>query len=485
MASSTASAAPAKAHVAASGARARFPEQCEAVKLVLVTGVTGWIGGHVAAALLREGFNVRGTVRRGGGDGRPSAAALRKVAFLRAIADEPGSGDFSVVCADLVAPSADPAAVAAVEAGWRAAMEGVTHVQHVASPVPASGAPDHPDELIVPARDGTLNVLRAAKEAGTVRRVCLTSSVASVYTGHPERVQRGDVFTDADWSEPDRASDGHFPAYAQSKVIAEKAAWDWAGVDWRTTGVDGGAGGAGGSSDGKPPGVICEDGVCRLAPPAAAAGQFSLDSADATSAEKPRGAERELVTLLPVFVLGPLLTPSAQSSMVLLKRMLDGSMPLLLDMRNNFVDVRDVAAAHVLAMVHPDAPGKRLVLSKGAAQLHEVAAVLNTRTQERGVAVSSPTSYLPRWLARVVGIFDKQLRPIVPGLGVSKRISGERATRVLGMEYRPLEATLRDAVDTLVDQRVVEPRTSSTNTTLLVAGAAVAAALALAWARSS
>jgi len=96
-------------------------------------------------------------------------------------------------------------------------MAGCEEVHHVASPIPAA-QPENPDDLIVPAREGTLRVLRAARDAGA-RRVVLTSSFVAVgYTPKP-----GAEFTEADWTDPD--TPGLAP-YPRSKVIAERAAWD-------------------------------------------------------------------------------------------------------------------------------------------------------------------------------------------------------------------------------------------------------------------
>src|SRR6185295_4892244 len=105
------------------------------------------------------------------------------------------------------------------DAGWSEAVAGCTHVQHVASPFPAE-VPKHEMDLIRPAVDGTLRVLRACAAAGTVKRVVLTSSVAAVAFGHADGADY--VRTEADWSEPERCD-----AYPKSKTLAERAAWDF------------------------------------------------------------------------------------------------------------------------------------------------------------------------------------------------------------------------------------------------------------------
>jgi nucleoside-diphosphate-sugar epimerase len=164
---------------------------------VLVTGGSGYLGTQLVAALLRTGSPVRTTVRS-----KDREADLR-AAVRRGGADD---ADLELVIADL---SADD--------GWKAALAGCEEVHHVASPIPYV-QPEDPDDLIVPAREGALRVLRAARDAGA-RRVVLTSSFAAVgYTPKP-----GAEFTEDDWTDPD--TPGLAP-YPRSKAIAELAAWD-------------------------------------------------------------------------------------------------------------------------------------------------------------------------------------------------------------------------------------------------------------------
>lgn len=169
---------------------------------VLLTGITGFVGSHVAIALLERGYAVRGSLRDPG-----RADSLRYV-IAAALRADPGER-LSFVQAELMS-----------DQGWAEAAQGCEAVLHVASPFPAKAVSD-PRTLIAPARDGTLRVLRAAAAAGA-RRVVVTSSVAAIAYGHGGRIDR--PFTEADWSQPDGRDIG---PYEISKTLAERAAWDF------------------------------------------------------------------------------------------------------------------------------------------------------------------------------------------------------------------------------------------------------------------
>ncbi|WP_367126324.1 NAD-dependent epimerase/dehydratase family protein [Streptomyces phytohabitans] len=298
---------------------------------VLVTGGSGYLATHLITELLRQGREVRTTVRSTTAREETVRAAVR-----RGGADDAG---LEVVAADLTADD-----------GWAAAATGCAEVHHVASPLPAA-RPEDPDALIVPARDGALRVLRAARDAGA-RRVVLTSSFAAVgYTPKPgvggadaDRAGAGD-WTEDDWTDPD--TPGLAP-YPRSKAAAERAAWDWA---------------------------------------------------------EREGGGTELVVVNPTGVFGPTLTTDIRSSAELVKTMLEGGMPVAPRHRFGVVDVRDVAELHVRAMAAPEAAGLRfLAVADGpTTSFLEVAALLRRRfgaLADRAPTREAPGEEPPRLVIR-------------------------------------------------------------------------------------
>ncbi len=172
-------------------------------ELVLVTGGAGFIGAHCAVRLLNAGYQVRATVR-----------SLKREPHVRAMVKAGGAeaGDaLSFVEADLTS-----------DTGWKEAVAGCTYVLHVASPIP-HGVPKHEDDVIRPAVEGTLRVLRAARDAG-VKRVVLTSAFGAV--GYS---QKADVFTEENWTDPEAP----IAVYPKSKTLAERAAWDFIATEGR------------------------------------------------------------------------------------------------------------------------------------------------------------------------------------------------------------------------------------------------------------
>jgi nucleoside-diphosphate-sugar epimerase len=260
---------------------------------VLVTGGSGFIGSYCILDLLRAGYRVRTTVR-----------SPDREATVRELLGAESAEALSFVTADLTA-----------DAGWADAVSGCDFVLHVASPFPL-GPPKREEDLIVPAREGAVRVLSAARDA-QVKRVVMTSSFAAVGYGSTPRER---PFTEEDWTNPD--GDG-VSAYTKSKTLAERAAWDFI---------------------------------------------------------EREGAGLELAVVNPVGVFGPVLGPDYSTSIQLVKRLLDGAMPGIPKVAFGIVDVRDVAGLHVRAMTEPVAAGERFLAVAGQFMtVAEIAAVLRER----------------------------------------------------------------------------------------------------------
>src|SRR5689334_9630457 len=170
-------------------------------ELVLVTGGSGFLAAHCILRLLEQGYTVRTTVR--------SLAREPEVRAMLAVGGAVHTDRLSFAAADLTR-----------DAGWPEAVAGCDFVLHVASPFPPT-QPKNEDELIIPAREGALRVLRAARDAG-VKRVVLTSSFAAIGYGHPPTDR---PFTEEDWTNVDGGVS--VSAYVKSKTLAERAAWDF------------------------------------------------------------------------------------------------------------------------------------------------------------------------------------------------------------------------------------------------------------------
>ncbi|WP_434391215.1 NAD-dependent epimerase/dehydratase family protein [Melittangium boletus] len=339
---------------------------------VLVTGGSGFIGGHCLLQLLAAGHTVRTTVRDLKREGEVRAQ-------LRQAGAEPGAR-LEFVAADLQA-----------DAGWAEATRGCAYVLHVASPFPP-GEPQHEDELIRPARDGALRVLRAARDAGA-RRVVMTSSFAAVGYGHPPR---DTPFDETSWT--DTRNPGA-TAYVKSKTLAERAAWDF----------------------------IAQE-----------------------------GGALELSVINPVGVFGPVLGPDCASSVLLLKRMLEGAMPGFPRSYFGIVDVRDVADLHLRAMTSPAARGERfLAVAGGCLSLLEVAQVLRRRLGPRARKV--PTRQFPDWLVRLSARWNPQVRAMLPELGKVKNATSEKARRLLGWNPRSNEEALVATAESLARFGLLAP----------------------------
>ena len=339
--------------------------------LVLVTGGSGFIAGHIVLQLLEKGYQVRTTIR-----------SLDKEETVRGVLTDAGMvhGDaVSFVAADLLSDD-----------GWPAAVTGVDFVIHVASPV-QPGHVENEDDLIIPAREGALRVLRAAHAAG-IKRVVLTSAFHAVSWGWPHNDH---VFTEADWTILDGPG---VDAYGKSKTLSERAAWDFV-------------------------------------------------------ANKGKGME--LVTMLPVAVMGSVMGKDISGSNHIIQNMLNGAMPGFPHIYIPIVDVRDVASAHILAMETADAAGQRFLISSGPVMsLSEIGKTLKANLGESAEHV--PTRVIPNTLVRIGARSNPQLRSTIADLDYKKQLSNEKARRILGWSPRDSKDAIVTAGESMVRKGLVK-----------------------------
>ena len=337
---------------------------------VLVTGGSGFIAGHCILQLLEQGYLVRTTVR-----------SLQRESAVRAVLADAGmvnSDALSFVAADLTS-----------DAGWAEAVSGCDFVLHVASPV-HTGKVKNDDDVIVPARDGTLRVLRAARDAG-VRRVVLTSAFHAVGFGHPHTDH---TFTEDDWSVLDGPG---VDAYGKSKILAERAAWDF------------------------------------------------------MSAE---GGSLELTTLLPVAVMGPVMGKEISGANHIVQRSLNGQMPGYPNMWIPIVDVRDVASAHLAAMTTPGAAGQRFLISSGPPiAMKQIGAILKAHLGDAASRV--PTRTIPNAVVRIAAVFSAEFRPVAADLDYVKKISNDKARNVLDWQPRTSQEAVLATADSMIEKSLV------------------------------
>lgn len=332
---------------------------------VLVTGGTGFVAIHSILQLLNRGYQVRTTVR-----------SLNSRDKIFEMLKNGGITDFSqleFIETDLTS-----------DKNWNEAMIGCQYVLHIASPI-FLRLPKNEDEMIRPAVDGTLRVLKAARDSG-VKRVVMTSNFGAVGYSHKEK---NSLITEESWTDPNEKG---LSTYNKSKVLAEKAAWDFI--------------------------------------------------------EK-KGGALELSVINPMGIFGPSLNEDLSSGFELLKKLLDGSMKAIPDIRLGIVDVRDVAELHILAMEKPQAKGERfLALSGGTMSLMEIVKLLKEKMPY--VTTKAPAKSLPTFIIRLSSIFNDQAKAILPLVGINRNASNKKAKTILGWVPRTNEEAVTASVISLI-----------------------------------
>ena len=265
--------------------------------------------------------------------------------------------------------------------GWEAAVDGCDYVLHVASPFILE-VPSDENVLIKPAVDGTLRVLNACSKA-LVKKVVLTSSVAAVAYGHG--VEK--TYDESDWS--NTGEDSGITPYAKSKTLAEKAAWNFV---------------------------------------------EELDT----------DKKFDFTVINPVGVFGPMLTRDIGTSNSLVSRLINGELPACPATHMGYVDVRDVAKAHVFSMLNSSTNNKRIIVSESEMFFVDVGRILN----EAGFK-KSPTKQMPNWLVKFLAIFIKELSGVTKSLGRRVDTDKSLAKSLFDWQYITAKDSILDTANQL------------------------------------
>ena len=328
---------------------------------VLVTGATGYIASHLIRKLRALGkYKVRGTVRSLS-DSENDTKRLCQI-------ESDNNYPLELVEADLNE-----------EKGWTEAVHNCTFVYHVASPAPIH-TPKDENDVLSPAINGTVNVLKACAVAGTVKRVVLTSSVAAVTLTDDSH-----CCTEQDWTSIEPAST---PAYVKSKVLAEKAAWNFIA---------------------------------------------SLEE----------NKRFELAVINPGLVVGPSLLKKFNGSLNLIKSILNNEMTLLPDLTFSAIHVQDAVSAHIAAMEIPEAANHRHIVTGGdTLSLTEIADIIRNEFAPRGYRIPSKT--LPKFLLWPFKFINQDVRTMYPILGKRIVFDNQRMRNVLHIQ--PNKDMTRDGI---------------------------------------
>ena len=271
--------------------------------------------------------------------------------------------------------------------GWSEAVTGSKYVLHVASPF-FLGEPENEDVFIKPAVEGTLRVLKACADSD-VQKVVLTSSFAAVGYGHSREKE---VYTEEDWS----SVDGEISPYAKSKTLAEKAAWEF------------------------------------------------VENLEESK-------KFELTVINPVAVTGPMLTSDIGSSNDFLLKLISGSMPACPKIHMGYIDVRDVAKAHIFSMTEEKTNGERIIVSENEMFFAEVGKTLN----EAGFK-KSPTKEMPNFLVKIMSLFVGELKTLLSALNRKGDIDKTKAKSFFNWDYISTEQSVTETAQQLQDMGLIK-----------------------------
>lgn len=337
-------------------------------KTVLVTGGSGYLAGWTLVELLKKGYQVRTTLR----------ALKRKEQVETAVAKQTEiAGRLSFVEADLLS-----------DTNWDQAVSGCDYVIHVASPM---GQGEPKADLVRPAREGTLRVLRAASKAGVQRVVYTSSTVAAQAPDVPGEAQpQTDETT---WTDPGQKGLGEYP---RSKTLAELAAWDFMQQD---------------------------------------------------------GSGMTLATVLPGMIIGPVMANSVSGSLEVISRLLTGKVPATPRIGFRIGDVQQLADLHIRAMTNPAAANQRFLGVGGFLWMSEIAATLRAHFGERAAKVT--TRRLPDTVLRFAALFQHEARFMAPMLGKRREFNVSKVATLLGWTPRPAKEVVIESGESLFQRGLI------------------------------
>jgi len=273
------------------------------------------------------------------------------------------------------------------------ATKGADAIIHVASPFTLKFKNPVKD-LIEPAVKGTVNVLNAANKSGSVKKIVLTSSVAAVHGDTVDMKNLGlKEFTEEHFNES--SSKKHQP-YSYSKVTAEKKAWE-----------------------------LYE-----------------------------KQNNWELVVINPSFVMGPMLTPySISESIILMKELLSGKYFLgVPELNFGFVDVRDVAEAHILALEKRDAKGRYILVER----VESMMGLSDTIKKIYPKKFKLPLMQTPKWVVLLLGwAFGQPFKFVMNNVGYPLKFNNKKSVEELGLKYTNFETTIKDMVEQMKKLKLI------------------------------
>ena len=247
---------------------------------------------------------------------------------------------------------------------------------------------NHDEDFFVKPAVAGVNRAMRFAKKHNLKKVVLTSSVAAIY----ETMESKSYYDENDWSDPENPAISH---YSKSKTLAERAAWEFV------------------ENENHP---------------------------------------FELAVINPALVIGPSLSGDLGESNKAIEMVATGKMPVAVPLQFGYVDVRDVAAAHILAMQNPSSNGERFALAEKDLWYGDVAKVLRDNGFDK-----APTLAVPVWLAKILAIFSKELKLAVPYLGRLRSVKNtSKAKDILGWNPRPAEESIVQIAQQIQDMGLIK-----------------------------